>query len=535
MTLKHHFQKKPQSSIMPKDPNYTTTARRARKSVQKLSNRKISDFMTKEVVKDIDISKCVLCGKAIEYEETRKHQDILYHYTLDLFQQNWFEKLYPAKNSDPLVKEYVCPRKHCSRRPLDYEDFIVHMGVVHEVTKHILSETAESIEGMGRVVDQLYPPVVKMHEKSTKKLSHEKQVDVSTKEKIAPGISSPSVINKRPDTFETHFTTDDVDEEYFDDPEWVVEDEDDVKETKIETEKKNIVIEDDDQVMTPNYSRVYNCVICGGQGKNNKEGRNMNIKEKLHDAKYHYAVCYYGEMKLLQYINPGPNKDSSGLPLEDVGTRFKYTCPFINCPKNSGGMGSVKNSGMGYKEYSIHIAVNHHVLETVMKDDSRAGVEEVRAAIVLERRNKKIVLEAMGEVVCEEVHTCRVCKGDQKEGKNLSFEPSKIASLRYHYAACFYDTGVYLTKYPPGPQNTDDKGQPVDELGKSIKYNCDTQGCSNKRRMGYKEYCIHQSSEHRGILSVMREHSDPEIRGLADRVESSYKKSYKLNNFLKIS
>ena len=41
---------------------------------------------------------------------------------------------------------------------------------------------------------------------------------------------------------------------------------------------------------------------------------------------------------------------------------------------------------MGYKEYSIHCGVAHHMLEKVMKRDDREGVQEVRAAFVLARK-----------------------------------------------------------------------------------------------------------------------------------------------------
>ena len=54
------------------------------------------------------------------------------------------------------------------------------------------------------------------------------------------------------------------------------------------------------------------------------------------------------------------------------------------------------------------------------------------------------------EVVVEELHTCLICQGEDKEGKAMSLDQENLFQTRYHYASCFYDTGVYFTKYPPG-------------------------------------------------------------------------------------
>merc|ERR1719427_2448614 len=36
-------------------------------------------------------------------------------------------------------------------------------------------------------------------------------------------------------------------------------------------------IEDSPPLPTPRIDRVHNCIVCGGQGKANKEGRNLNM------------------------------------------------------------------------------------------------------------------------------------------------------------------------------------------------------------------------------------------------------------------
>ena len=72
----------------------------------------------------------------------------------------------------------------------------------------------------------------------------------------------------------------------------------------------------------------------------------------------------------------------------------------------------------------------HNLLEKVMAIDKREGIDEVRAAIILLRKREGAVVEDMPRVQVEEVHTCLLCKGETKEGKNLCFSGSKKLELR---------------------------------------------------------------------------------------------------------
>ena len=76
-----------------------------------------------------------------------------------------------------------------------------------------------------------------------------------------------------------------------------------------------------------------------------------------------------------------------------------------------------------------------------------------------------------------------------------------------------------MSKYPPGDQNTDEDGNPKDILGRDVKYSCEASGCTVKRKMGYKEFCIHMSNEHRGILDLLREDGRPGLIAIADKLE----------------
>ena len=91
---------------------------------------------------------------------------------------------------------------------------------------------------------------------------------------------------------------------------------------------------------------------------------------------------------------------------------------------------------------------------------------------------------------------------------------------RYHYASCYYKSGIYLAKYPPGEQNMDNEGNPRDILGRDIKYSCEVRGCTIKRKMGYKEFCIHMSNEHGGLCDILRETGRPELWEVADKLDA---------------
>ena len=92
--------------------------------------------------------------------------------------------------------------------------------------------------------------------------------------------------------------------------------------------------------------------------------------------------------------------------------------------------------------------------------------------------------------------------------------------FRYHYASCFYPSGAYLSKYAPGEQNTGQEGKRRD-----IKYSCEVSGCTIKRKMGYKEFCIQMSNEHMGLLEVLRENGRPELLIIPDKLEEAYRKN----------
>ena len=251
---------------------------------------------------------------------------------------------------------------------------------------------------------------------------------------------------------------------------------------------------------------------------------------KLSELKYHIAKCYYEEGKL-SHIDAGPlNRNSDGSPVDEKGTMFKYRCPFNTCTQNNATRGGKKT--VGYKEYALHLAKDHHQLEVVLARDRRPEAAEVRSALIQARKREGGLLERVPEVQVEEVHVCLVCNGENKEGKNLSFDRSKVSSLRYHYAQCLYDTGVYLEprysenfqldKHEDHEKNIGEDGKPNDVLGTIYRYTCRQKKCSSRRKMGFKEYCIHTADKHGIVINIMLKSENEDLKKLGIRLKEIF-------------
>ena len=95
----------------------------------------------------------------------------------------------------------------------------------------------------------------------------------------------------------------------------------------------------------------------------------------------------------------------------------------------------------------------HHLLELWALQQSQQGRQgslELYQLLVNSREADGKVIQEIPELRVEELHKCLICKGEDKEGESLSMDQDKIFQTRYHYASCFYDTGVYYAKYSPG-------------------------------------------------------------------------------------
>jgi len=456
---------------------------------------------------------CVVCKDALAMSSNAR-----FHYSVHFFEENAFINILKprdlkdgkAQDTSGKVEKYTCHYVGCTKRKMGYKELCVHLATSHQLLRQVMGE--DKRPGMKEALNMLYPPedlipavkvkqekgtppsIPKVHvpiPRSNLELEDSEDVDDPSGSSDQPARPAPTASKVVAPPSPAQVTRQGF---------------------KIEVKKER------KYTVRPRADKIHHCVICNGNGKHDKEGRNLNLGSGLHDLKYHYAACVYDEGGLLPYVDHGQGKDKKVVDLEAFGSKFKYKCPFENCAKNQG-MG--RNKAIGYKEYAIHCAVWHHQLEKWFRVEksTRSGLEEVYEAVVTAREEEGTDLEEMPAVILEEMHTCMICKGEDKDGRNLSFEGTRLFSLRYHYAACFYEAGYYRDKYPPGPKNTDANNQPIDELGKEMKYQCEERGCTVKRKMGYKEFAIHMSNEHGGLEEVIIEDSRPEIRALADKIK----------------
>jgi len=438
---------------------------------------------------------CIFCNKTFNV-----HTDARFHYSVHYYESNSFlsilkpQDLKDGKAQDDIGKvyKYTCPHDGCTKRKMGYKEMCVHLATAHQQLKQLMM--ADSRPGIKEIANRLYPlepfPLVKVKQEK----------NIST---------VPAVHSIRQNIALDNDNSEDVDDPA--EPSLAVKLA--VKAPVKIIPKKEVKTEGGSYSLAPRCDKVHHCLICNGPGKSNKDGRNLNLGSGLQELKYHYSVCVYNAGGLYNLIDPG----QGGVDPEDLeifGAKYRYKCPFPDCDKNKG-----RSKPIGYKEYAIHCGVAHHQVERWMVVDTRPGMQEIYDIIKRARELEDGKLEDMPDVIVEEMHTCLICKGEEKDGRNLSFGFDKIYSTRYHYAACYYSEGVYLTMYPPGAQNCSEDGKPIDYLGKEVKYFCQEKGCKVKRKMGYREFSIHMANEHGGLEKVMKADHREEVRDIVGRMK----------------
>ena len=486
----------------------------------------IKEVENDKAPRTVDLSLCLLCNSKIHSEERRFLKDVQYHYTLCYFRQGQFREIVPPINNDENKRQYICSRQGCSMREMRYREYCVHEGIAHRKTQQLM--VSDQTPGIKDILSRLYPI-----KENTAVLTDTTKMTLNNQQ-MKPSEPSKSFKSSNKDvkksTIQIAYSSR-MEEEEIDDPSSIsLKDEN----CKVENEPKKTKTLDfdykddlDEDLITPDLNKPFTCFICDGR---ERDGRNLNLSKDLSGVKYHLAKCLYDEKNLLNFIDAGPlNRNQDGFPIDEIGTQFKYRCPFPTCPRNTATRGG--QQPMGFKAYSLHLGKDHNLLEVVLSGDKRSGAAEARAAIILARRSEGGQLERVPEVQFEEVHVCLVCNGENKEGKNLSFDPNKISSLRYHYASCFYDTGVYLQNYSElfqldqhddHEKNIGEDGQPKDILGTIYKYTCKEKKCSSKRKMGLKEYCIHTANEHGIVIQIMLKSEREDLRKMGIRLKAFF-------------
>ena len=95
-----------------------------------------------------------------------------------------------------------------------------------------------------------------------------------------------------------------------------------------------------------------------------------------------------------------------------------------------------------------------------------------------------------------------------------------------------YDTGVYLLpsysehfqldKHADHEKNIGEDGKPKDVTGTTYRYTCREKKCSSRRKMGFKEYCIHTSNEHGIVINIMLTSENKDLKKLGIRLKEIF-------------
>ena len=269
----------------------------------------------------------------------------------------------------------------------------------------------------------------------------------------------------------------------------------------------------------PEYLVTQDCILC-----NVTEGKKMNTVKML----LHYSGCLFERGYFFNIIDPGSdNLNEQGLVRDVFGKVFRYKCNEESCPKFMACQDKCRTvkcrtdckNSMGFKEFCIHTATHHNVLELVLWQalPELPGLMVVVKAIQSSKRTDEIERKVLPpQFTRVELHTCLLCEGREKEGERLLLDSRDFRLVKYHYASCFFPTGVYLNLYPPGKVNM--VGPEVrDLLGREVTYACNRCEKRNKR-MGYKAFAIHMASEHGGLDMVMLLDKRKEVRRFARRI-----------------
>jgi len=102
---------------------------------------------------------------------------------------------------------------------------------------------------------------------------------------------------------------------------------------------------------------------------------------------------------------------------------------------------------------------------------------------------------------------------------------TNLPDIWFHYSVCYYNQGALFEKLPPGPHNSDERGKPIDEVGVDVFYNCDEMHCCyTDKKLGYKEFLLHQAMCHRILEEVIVENQGGHVPELLQEVLKISKK-----------
>ena len=451
------------------------------------------------------------------------------------FPDGKFKDLAPAKAEDLVpgaalpkdltgkVHKYVCHLQPCTKRRQGYREYVLHLATQHCKLKEVMA--LDSRQGIAAMLAHLYPseeeekPLVEVKQEKEKVIAmpeEEQKPLVEVKQEKEKVIAMEALNSEDVDdpTAENELPTSNVPKP---------------TQVKPKTPPQKVLHPRVEQVLVkppqaeavkkaytgPRIDKVHTCMLC-----ETRDGRNLSFGSGLSELRNHYSVCFYNRGQFAGVADPGDeNRDpETGKAVDEYGRKYKYKCSVPGCPRNKD-----KAKSCGFKEWVIHTGVAHHLVEQVMEIEAEKNppMRQVLADVREAREAQGVVLEELPRPSIEEIHNCVICSGKDRDGMNLSLDPNKLWAIRYHYASCFFDSGVYLTlggAYLPGEQNEKEDGTPRDMLGQEVRYRCIEEGCTMKRQVGYKELCIHMAGDHGGLEEVMSKDDRKEIRDLVPKM-----------------
>jgi len=473
-------------------------------STKSVSDEELSPKRAKALKTGI-LDKCVFCTKSgvrTMLEGAGTATNMRFHLAAEhYFPEGKFKDVAPPSADDlepgkllpndlmGKVYKYSCHFQPCTKRKQGYKELVLHLATQHQLLKEVMAK--DKRPGVAAVFKALYED-----EEQVKKVVDEvKQEKNATrgnvgKENLDENVDDPPpALPVKPARAAK-------------------------KLPQVQVQPRVEVAAAEKAYTGPRIDKVHNCLLCEA-----KEGRNLSFGSGLMELRNHYSVCLYNRGQFTSVADPGEgNKDFEGKAVDEYGRKYKYKCQVPECPRSI-----PKAKPVGFKEWAIHAGVAHHLVEKVMEEEAEKtpAMNEVVAEVAKIRKEAGVVLDNLPLPFREEIHNCLLCVGKDKDGLNLSLDPSKLWQVRYHYASCYFDSGVYMDlggAYLPGDQNSNEDGSARDVLGREVKYRCMENGCTMKRQVGYKELCIHMASDHGGLEEVMAKDEREEIRDLVEKI-----------------
>merc|ERR1719369_502780 len=159
---------------------------------------------------------------------------------------------------------------------------------------------------------------------------------------------------------------------------------------------------------------------------------------------------------------------------------------------------------------SMSLVKNEKILNVTVEENSvKSNASPELVNKLPNKTPKKIVAKKSlpkTPVTKSGLHNCHLCNGSNKDGQALSLKD--LPRLKEHYTKCLYNESKYVKFVPPGENNVDEIGNPVNE--NSAMYRCEIKGCwlqkkaGEKGKISYKVLAHHMASQH-GVLEKILE------------------------------